>query len=658
MLVLLLTGIITENIQAQIIPFTNEPIKKADFSPESPLITPGTDAIILEEKGETILDATPQTGFFTKYHYFKRLLILSKAGLDQSTDYLYYNVEMNGKKLKSLRITTYNLENGEIVAAGIQEKDLFIEDPNADVYKVKYAYPQAKVGSILEIEYTINRGSRELRNWFFQHSNPVLRSSYSVRIPNNWNFVITLQNKKYLSVVKRDSLVKNIYSWTYTYEDITVYTVNWTFENIPAMKEEAYTSTIDNYIGSIRFQLAVRPIEPGHSERLINDWQWVSNRLLDGSDFGLVLKDPNPWIVKLAKSIVQPDDPDLEKAHKIYAYTREHLKADSRSWGISEGSSLENLNKTGKGNTAEINLLLIALLRTQKLNAEGVILGTRDKGLTNVSYPVMENFNYTICRLEIGGKVYFLDASDQTMGFGKLPLECYNGQARVIDKNPSAVFFSPDSIRESSNIYVVIENDPSKKLLNVDWTEHPGYYKSSDIRQKIHDNNNSPDAYIKSYIKEKSYQETIDSFTISNEKELEHAVTLNFKMQIRPTSDDHFYFNPMMKAGLNKNPFLSEERNYPVELPFVFDDSYVLNMEIPEGYEVEELPKSVRIKLNENDGIFEYLIQKNENNIQFKSVLNIKRATFDPEDYNNLRDFYAYIVKKQSELIVFKRIKK
>ena len=114
----------------------------------------------------------------------------------------------------------------------------------------------------------------------------------------------------------------------------------------------------------------------------------------------------------------------------------------------------------------------------------------------------------------------------------------------------------------------------------------------------------------------------------------------------------------MMNAGLEKNPFISADRNYPVELPYVFDDVFVLNMEIPEGYEVEELPKSVRIKLNETDGIFEYLIQKNENTIQFKNVLNIKKATFAPEDYNTLRDFYAYVVKKQAEQIVFKKINK
>jgi hypothetical protein len=621
------------------------------------LISPETEAIILEEKGETVLDATPQTGFITKFHYFRRLLILNKNGLDQAKDELYYNTELNGKKLKSLRITTYNLEHGEIVHTEISENDLFIEDPKKEVFHLKFAYPNAKAGSILEIEYTMSRGSSDLRNWFFQNANPVLRSSYSVSIPNNWNFVITLQNKKYLTAVKKDSLVKNIYSWTFEYENITIYTVNWTFENVPAMKEEPYTSTIDNYIGCIKFQLAVRPLQPGHSERLINDWQWVSNRLMTSSDFGEVIEDPNPWIGKLAKSIVQPDDPELEKAHKIYAYVRDHFKSGDKSWGITDHATLDEVFKTGHGNTAEINILLTALLRTQKLNAKGVILATRDNGLTNVSYPVMENFNYAICRLEINGKVYFLDASDPTLGFGKLPTDCYNGQARIIDKTPLAVYFSPDSIRESSSIFVVIENDPTGKLLKVDWTEHPGYYESSDIRHFIRDNNNSQDAYFKSYSKEKSFTETMDSFTVSGIKDVESGVTLNFKMKIHTNDEDHYYFNPTMRAGLNKNPFISEERNYPVELPYVFDDSYVLNMEIPEGYEVEELPKSVKVKLNDNDGIFEYLIQKNQNTIQFKNVLNIKKATFDPEDYNNLRDFYAYVVKKQAEVIVFKRVK-
>ncbi len=610
------------------------------------------------ECGETVLDATPQTGFITKYHYFRRLLILNKNGLTQAKDYIYYNTENDGKKMKTVHMATYNLENSEIVKTVLGEKDLFIEDPKKDLHKVKFAYPNAKAGSILEIEYTITSGASDLNDWIFQGENPVLHSSYSVSIPNNWNFVITLQNKGYLTAVRKDSLVKNIYSWQFEYEAITVYTVNWTFDNIPAMKTEPFTSTINNYIGCIKFQLAIRPLQPGHSERLINDWQWVSNRLSKASDFGLPIEDPNPWIVKLAKTIVQPDDSDLEKAKKIYAYTRDHYKAVQKGWLISYNNSLAEMNKTGQGNVAEVNLLLIALLRTLKLDATGVILGTRDQGLTNVSYPVMENFNYTICRLKIADKVFFLDASDRTLGFGKLPLGCYNGQARIIRDTPAVVFFSPDSLRESTNIFVVVENDISGKYLNVDWTEHPGYYGSSEIRQQILDDNNSEDGYKKAYTKEKSFTEPIDSFTISTIKDLENPLGLNFNTRIRLSGDEYFYFNPMMNSGMSTNPFTSAERNYPVEFPYVFDHTYVLNMEIPEGYAVEELPKSARVKLEDNDGIFEYLIQKNENSIQLKYVLNIKKATFDPADYNNLRDFYAYIVKKQAENIVFRKVKK
>jgi hypothetical protein len=35
----------------------------------------------------------------------------------------------------------------------------------------------------------------------------------------------------------------------------------------------------------------------------------------------------------------------------------------------------------------------------------------------------------------------------------------------------------------------------------------------------------------------------------------------------------------------------------------------------------------------------------------------LNKANFQPEDYNTLRDFFAYVVKKQSEQIVFKKKK-
>jgi hypothetical protein len=92
-------------------------------------------------------------------------------------------------------------------------------------------------------------------------------------------------------------------------------------------------------------------------------------------------------------------------------------------------------------------------------------------------------------------------------------------------------------------------------------------------------------------------------------------------------------------------------------MPYKIDETYLLNMEIPAGYQVEEMPKSAKVAFNENEGIFEYLIQKGETNIQMRVRLKFNKAYFPTEEYSNLRDFFAFVVKKESEQIVFKKIK-
>jgi len=76
--------------------------------------------------------------------------------------------------------------------------------------------------------------------------------------------------------------------------------------------------------------------------------------------------------------------------------------------------------------------------------------------------------------------------------------------------------------------------------------------------------------------------------------------------------------NPMLDEGYKENPFKAAERRYPVEMPYGFDETYILNMEIPEGYAVDELPKSTKVTFNEDEGFFEYLIAKDDNGIQFR----------------------------------------
>jgi uncharacterized protein YfkK (UPF0435 family) len=55
--------------------------------------------------------------------------------------------------------------------------------------------------------------------------------------------------------------------------------------------------------------------------------------------------------------------------------------------------------------------------------------------------------------------------------------------------------------------------------------------------------------------------------------------------------------------------------------------------------------------------MFEYLIANKDGRLQLRSRIVLNKANFDMEDYEALREFYAFIIKKQGEQIVLKKSK-
>jgi hypothetical protein len=136
----------------------------------------------------------------------------------------------------------------------------------------------------------------------------------------------------------------------------------------------------------------------------------------------------------------------------------------------------------------------------------------------------------------------------------------------------------------------------------------------------------------------------------------EDPVMVHYDFRMNETAGQSpIYLNPMWWNNWRENPFKAAERKYPVEMPYVKDEMYIFNMTIPDGYAVDEMPKSARVALNGNDGSFEYLIGQQGDMIQLRCHLKLNKATFYPEDYSTLRDFYAYVVKKEAETIVLKK---
>ena len=642
-------------------------ISPADFDLSKYKYDSGAAAVIMADIGNTEFIGNTKGDMTLVFKEYKRIKLLRKEGFDLAKEeILVYRDGESEERMSDLRAVTYNLENGQVVQTKMDEKSIFTDKLNRYYSKKKFTLPAVKEGSIIEIEYTIKSDFYgNLRSWNFQGSYPCLWSDYQVSIPSFFHYVKLTQGDQnfFINTARTDQTMYTIYEsnggagkddiYNIT-TDVNV--VRWVKKDVPALKEESYTSTIANFVSRIEFQLNYYQFnQAGDRHDVMGNWYMASEKLLKDPSFGGALDDDNRWMSEELKTITTGSMDSLDRIKRIYSFFRDNFTCTDYDEKYAQ-HSLKTVFKNKNGNVAEINLLLTAMLRHEKITADPVLLSTRDNGYPSQIYPLMSKFNYVICAVTSDGKKYYLDASRPRIGFGLLPADCYNGMARTINsERPYVVFFYPDSLRESKTTTVIIIND-DKGYQSGSFQSLIGQNESLDLRERI--KKKSVTTYFKDI--QSGYGSDfeimnagIDSLTL-----VDNPVKVRYEFNFKPSSNENIiYFNPMMSEAYKNNPFVSQNRTYPVEMPYCSEETYNLNMEIPVGYEVEELPKSVRVTLNQGDGSFEYLLQKTESAVMMRCHLKLNKATFEPDEYNTLRDFFAFIVKKQGEQIVFMKKK-
>jgi hypothetical protein len=669
----------TANVYAQDkLPIKFGKVKLEDFDVKSPLIDSSTNAVVVADVGNSEFIAnTNDFSFSLLFNQKKRIKILNKNGFDAATIIIPLYVADNGKseKIENLDAFTYNIENGKVVSTKVEKSSIYTEKKNKNWVYTKFTFPALAEGSIIEYSCRVKSDFFfNLQPWAFQGEYPVLWSEYQAAIPDFYRFIILSQGYQPFAVntnesrVNSFSFIEHVTGNTGTgfstqrassYEthkiDGNIDYHTWIMKNVPALKPEAFTTTIRNSIGKIEFQLkevayphqVVRPV--------MNNWEKAGQDLMEHEHFGMLITRPNNWLDDEVAAIVKNAVNNTEKTKKIYEYLRDNFTCTDYS-GYYVTSNLKDVMKNKTGSVADINMLLIAMLRTQGIAANPVLLSTRQHGYVNEVYPLMDKYNYLVAQVSDADEVYFLDASTPRLGFNKLPPAVYNGQARVITKeNALPVYFSADSLKEANTTMVFIENN-SKGGVEGAVSSTLGYISSLAVRDGIA---KSGVEDFKKKLKE-DFTDDVEllDMKVDSLKNLDEPVAINYALKLNSFGDaDVVYFNPMFGEAIKKNPFTAAERFYPVEMPYTKNDIYTLTMDMPKGYKVDELPKQARIMLNEDEGMFEYLISADESTIQMRCRLVIKKTFFPNEDYQTLRDFYAYIVKKEAEQIVFKKIK-
>ena len=619
-------------------------------------------AVVLQDYGTVAVEGNSNSGFSLVSYRHRIVHVLSKSGYDEADVRIpLYKSGNAEERISNIKAITYNLENGKVVETKFDKENMFTEKVSKSKTLKKFTLPNVKEGSIIEYEYkVISDFIRSVDPWLFQGKNPVLWSEFEFSVPAFFTYAPQMRGYLPLTFTERKErsgafqvIISDVASASERISfNSQITDIRFVMKDVPSLEEESFTTSIKNHLSRIEFSLIAQG-EPLKYVNFNRDWVQITKSLLESESFGKNLKSTK-WISDEMKPMFASSINEVDKAKAIFNFVRDNFSC-SGDRGIYINESFKEIFRVKKGNVAEVNLMLVALLRHFGLNASPVILSTRDNGYVFDTYPTPNSFNYVIALVKVNGNSYYLDASDPLVGFNYLLPGCYNGSARVISEDVEELTISANDMNEKSITTTIISNDENGKWIG-SVTKTQGMYESYQDRNEIKEKGIAP--FAKKISESYGTEVTVSGVSVDSLKKPDFPVTIKYNIGLNSSDEDLLYINPLFNEGWKKNQFNSLKRSYPVEMPFTIDEIVNLTMEIPAGYVIDELPKQMMVKYDESgSSFFEYRITSSGNIISFRSRIKLSKAFFLPDDYEILREFFGMIVTKHSEQIVFKKKK-
>lgn len=643
-----------------------------DFSLEGIKVDTSYGAVVIADIGRSVFEANKKGYFSLVFKRQKRVLILNSKGFDIATvNITLYKDRTDDREetLLSLKASTYNIVDGKVVETKLEKDNVFKEVISKSKTLRKFTLPAVKEGSIIEYSYTIESDFLfNLQSWVFQGTYPRLWSEYELVLPEFFEYVFLSKGYHpfHIKEVKEKFESFNIRVEGQTFDrggkapdEVVSLSSNsaqsrWVMKDVPAIKEESFTSSIDNHISQIEFQESARKFPNMPRTDILGNWASLASELMKRSDFGADLESDNRWLEETLQSLDLNGKDSLMKAKTIYNYVRKNFSSLGNN-GILLSQTPRETFRNKKGYVADLNMLLTLMLLKAGLDAEPVILSTRPNGLPTDTYPLINQYNYHISKFLLGSEKYYLDASSRSLGFGKLNNYCYNGAGVGISFFTTKEDLYPSTTTEKKVTNVIMINGENNNKWTASFNSYLGYNESTIIRDEIAEKGQA--AYAEKIQKSYTGEWSASEVKMDDLDDTEKPIRLNYMLELDRGDEDNsiIYFNPMIKEGLKQNYFQSMERNYPVELPYKMDETFLFQIQIPAGYMVDELPKSVKVSLNDSDGGFEYIITKSATDVTLRTKLQLNNTIFQPDEYETLREFFDFVVKKHAEQIVFKK---
>lgn len=587
---------------------------------------------------------------FLIYKVTERIKVYDEKGLD----YANFSIPLYSPRGKSeiankIKGKTYNLTNGKIEKVDLNRKKDVYEEKTSDNWKsVKFAMPNVKAGSIIDVEYRVRSPYiYQLDRWNFQEKIPVALSSYKISTPEYFSYTPVPKGFLKLETTKKDVVGSKHGEVEYKY----------VARDVPALKEDEFVLNKNDYRSSIKFELYATQFPNQLVEYYSKDWNKIAEQLLKGDGFGKEIKRKLKDIDFDFSHANSLDDD--EKIKYIYDYVRTNYTWNEK-YGVTSQTGLKDVVKNKSGSVADINLLLLNLLKKCEVEVYPYVSKSRNSGLLNENFPTLTDLNYVMAYIPNGTDSYMLlDASSQFSPMGQIPKRAINTTGIILFDQSAKVVYTQPSHKYSTSTMAEYDIDTNEiELVGSAERIRDGY---SALNYRVDINETDESVSDEDASDDEDSEENVDvknEYSITSVKnadniykKLRQEYTETIREEITEIGSNIF-IDAALDFGVDENPFKEESRDYPVFYTYPMDIKNVVTINIPDGYVLESAPENLTLSLADKKASFRYTVNVKENQLLIYHFFTISNNIFLPSEYQNLKEFYNLVIKKGTEKLV------
>ncbi len=617
---------------------------------------PDAGAVILFDMGESIF--FEQGDWFNiRFTRSKRIKIFDKSAVDYAEIAIPYYVDGYGKTevIKSIEAYTYNLQNGRLIRKEVKQSGIFEEKVSEHWRRKKFVFPDVKEGSILEYRYILETPFMfNLPDWYFQDLIPTIYSQYTLRSIPFYEYIYIAQG-----ITKFDYQNSEVGRKRRTWGNVTTsygqniagnagfqdYIHTFALKDVPAFKDEAFITSVNDYLIKMDFQLAKFYHPSGGERNIITTWPELNKALLKNELFGKYIKGCDKYAKKILENNLQlAGKTKVQQQKLIVEFVKNNFSWDGR-YGKYTTKSPKEFFYQKTGNTADINLFLVSLLKNAGFNTRPVILSTRDHGKVKTNYPFAHFFNYVIA-LVYDDKPFLVDATEKLLPYNNIPPRCINEKGLIVaEKDVKWVPLSTHRLSITNHVInIQLDNAPGKVMLSIQSDNYSAYTYKKKYR-------NDTSAIKKSLFPNLIEISQVKTFNY-DEAQRPYIVIVQGKAETESIRNK-LIVSPFLNLAITKNKLTQKERTYPMDFIYAKADQFDITLNTPQGYKLFHLPEAYNV----SDELVEIRVNYSTdgNIIKIKGLYAFKKPVYSSNEYAKVKFYINKIVEKFSEQLVFEK---